>query len=403
MQTALRHEFTMECAPATDGEIAAINLESARRRSWGRFHQDPWLEGRAEAIVEHERLAAQFVGDTSALDRLGSLAEHLAEIDAESARTALVRAQIASMTHRFAEARRHLAQAELRGAPSQELDRLLLSVDQACGTNLGRVLKERREHASGLARLEDFVALGALLADLGEFAEADRAYENALRAYQDVSPFPLAWIWFQRGVLYGELMPRPRQDEAEACYQNAIRYLPRYTKACVHLAEIYLSTDRAREAEALLVRVLASNDPEVRWRLADAMSAQGKSADAEAHMEAARSGFESHLARHLLAFADHGAEFYAGSGNDCRRALELARINVANRPTLRAFKQAHALAVCAGDTAAASEFFAEAARCVGDTSALLSSAPAEGHFGQPPAAADADLVGHATERERTTA
>ena len=61
------------------------------------------------------------------------------------------------------------------------------------------------------------------------------------------------------------------------------------------------------------------------------------------------SGFEALLEKHPLAFADHGAEFYAGSGNDARRALELARINVANRPTLRAFEQAHAIAIAAGD------------------------------------------------------
>ena len=40
----------------------------------------------------------------------------------------------------------------------------------------------------------------------------------------------------------------------------------------------------------------------------------------------------------------HAAEFYAGSGNDCRRALELARTNVANRPTRRAVKQMRAIA-----------------------------------------------------------
>ena len=40
------------------------------------------------------------------------------------------------------------------------------------------------------------------------------------------------------------------------------------------------------------------------------------------------------------AFADHGAAFYSGSGNDAARALDLASANVANRPTLRAFEQA---------------------------------------------------------------
>jgi tetratricopeptide (TPR) repeat protein len=389
-------ELSGHSLPTTDGEIAIINLESARRRSWSRFFQVPLLEGRAEAIVEHERLTAQFVGDISALDRLDSLARQLSDMDAESPRTALIQAQIASMAHRFAEARRYLARADLGGAPSEEVGRLRLNIDQACGTDLDRVLKARRRLARRFARLEDQVSLGSLLADLGDIAAAERAYEEALRAYHDVSPFPVAWIWFQRGVLCGGLLPQPRQEEAAECYRTAIGYLPRYTKARVHLAEIYLSTGRAEEAETLLVPGLPSHDPEVPWRLANAMSAQGKSADAEAHMQAARSGFESLLARHQLAFADHGADFYAGSGNDGRRALELARINVANRPTLRAFKQAHAIAVSAGDTAAAAELFAESVRRWGDIGAFLQSRLAAGHPAQAVATADTDWVGHAT-------
>ena len=389
-------ELDCAIAPTTDGEIALINLQSARWRSWTRFFADPARDGVAEAVVAHEQLTLQFVGDVSSLDRVEALAAQLNQMDAASARVALIQAQVASMAHRFSDAGHYLAQAEIGGGPTADVDRLRLSIDQACGTDLDRVLKERRELARGPTRLEDLVSLGALLADLGEFASADRTYGDALRTYQDVSPFPVAWIWFQRGVLYGELLPQPRQEEAAACYRTALRYLPRYTKAGVHLAEIYLSAGRAEEAEALLVPALACGDPEVRWRLANAMSAQGKSADAQTQMQAARSGFESLLARHLLAFADHGAKFYAGSGDDCRRALELARINVANRPTLRAFNEAHAIAVSAGDTAAASEFFAEAARCLEDTSALLSSLLAEGHFVRPPTAADADLVGDAT-------
>ena len=84
----------------------------------------------------------------------------------------------------------------------------------------------------------------------------------------------------------------------------------------------------------MLVPALASGDPEVRWRLADVLAAQGKHREADVQLDAARSGFEALLERHLLAFADHGAEFYAGSGSDASRALELARINVNNRPTL---------------------------------------------------------------------
>ena len=96
---------------------------------------------------------------------------------------------------------------------------------------------------------------------------------------------------------------------------------------------------------------LSSSDPEVNWRLADVLIAQGKLEEAERQLDAARFGFDQLLGRHLLAFADHAAEFYAGSGNDCRRALELARSNVANRPTRRAVKQERAIAVIADKAA----------------------------------------------------
>src|SRR4029077_16614569 len=66
------------------------------------------------------------------------------------------------------------------------------------------------------------------------------------------------------------------------------------------------------------------------------------------------------LERHLLAFADHGAEFYAGSGGDLRRALELARVNADNRPTLRALEHAYIIAISADDAAAAFEFLSAA-------------------------------------------
>jgi hypothetical protein len=77
--------------------------------------------------------------------------------------------------------------------------------------------------------------------------------------------------------------------------------------------------------------------------------AQERFEEAETQLDAARFGFNDLLGRHLLAFADHAAEFYAGSGNDCRWALELARANVANRPTSRAVEQMDAIAASADE------------------------------------------------------
>jgi tetratricopeptide (TPR) repeat protein len=344
----------------TDGEIAVINLESARRRAWNRFFADPLREGVAETVVEQEQLTAQFVGDVQALGRLEALAGQLARVEWASARAALIQAQVAAMMHRFADARHFLAQADIGGALSTDVNRVLLNIDQACGVNLGKVLGERREAARKSGRTEDLVALGALLADLREFTDANRIYRHALEVYRDVSPFPVAWVCFQLGVLWGELVPEPQADQAARWYRTAIDCLPSYTKARVHLAEIYSSSGRADDAEVLLIPAISSGDPEVRWRLADTLVSQKRYAEAEMHMQAARVGFEVLLERHLLAFADHGAEFYAGSGDDCRRALGLARVNASNRPTLRAFERAHDMAVNAGDPEAASEVLAEA-------------------------------------------
>ena len=364
---------------ATDGEIAVINLESARRRSWNRFLADPLREGVAETVVEQEQLTAQFVGDVQALDRLEALVGQLAQVEGASARAALVQAQVASMMHRFADARHLLARADIGGAPSADVNRVRLNVDQACGANLGKVLDERRETARKFGRTEDLLALGALLADLREFDDADRIYGQALEAYREISPFPVAWVCFQLGTLWGELVPEPQTARAARWYRTAIDCLPSYTKARVHLAEIYVSSGRASEAEALLIPAISSGDPEVHWRLADVLASQKRYAEAEVHMRAAQSGFEALLERHLLAFADHGAEFYAGGGNNWRRALDLACVNLANRQTLRAFEQAHNIAANAGDLEAAAQFLSEATMRWGNTSAFRLSRLAKSH------------------------
>jgi tetratricopeptide (TPR) repeat protein len=333
---------------ATDGEIAAINLESARRRAWARFAQDPCRPGVAEEIVDKERLAAQFLSDLRALGRLDALAAQFARVN-DSFRSELIHAEVACTVHRFDDARGRLARAAQMAGPCEAIERHSLTIDQACGVKLDAVLAVRRRIATASNRPEDLVPLGAVLADLENFAEAAFVYRQALYSYDGISPFPLAWICFQLGMLWGELVPVPDPHLAALWYRRAITYLPDYVQARVHLAEIYAGQGRTNEAEALLLPALSSGDPEVRWRLGEVLIAQERVEEAETHLEAARLGFEGLLARHLLAFADHAAEFYAGSGKDRRRALELARTNVANRPTRRAVKQTHAIAVNADE------------------------------------------------------
>ena len=103
------------------------------------------------------------------------------------------------------------------------------------------MLAARRRIATASGRLEDLVPLGAVLADLERFAEADAVYRQAFYSYDDISPFPLAWVCFQLGMLWGELVPVPDLNLAALWYRRAIAYLPGYVKARVHLAEIYAS------------------------------------------------------------------------------------------------------------------------------------------------------------------
>ena len=328
----------------TDGEIAATNLESARRRAWARFAQDACSPGVAESIVDMERLRLQFLGHLDALDDLDRLAACFARVE-HSFRSALVDAEVASAGHRFADARHHLSRAAEMGASSDDVESKLLTINQACGVRLDDVADARHRIAAASGRLEELVPLGAVLGDLERYDEADAVYQAALRAYGGTSPFAPAWVCFQLGMLWGELASDPDLNRAALWYERAIAYLPAYVSASVHLAEIYSCWGRADRAEELLLPALGSRDPEVPWRLSDVLTARGRPEAAATRLADARRGFEQLIAKHLLAFADHAAEFFAGSGDDQPRALELARVNAANRATRRAVKQVQAIVV----------------------------------------------------------
>src|SRR5262249_30853485 len=167
---------------ATDGEIAAINLESARRRAWTRFANDPRRPGVAEEIVEHERTVGEFLGDLDALDRLDALASQFRRVD-DSFRAALVDAEVASTVHRFEDVRRHLARAAQMGGPSEAIQRYAVTIEQACGLGLEAVLAARQRIATSSGRFDDLIPLGAVLADLDRFTEADAVYSRAFDSY----------------------------------------------------------------------------------------------------------------------------------------------------------------------------------------------------------------------------
>ncbi|MEI8180876.1 hypothetical protein [Aestuariivirga sp.] len=316
--------------------------------------------GTAERIVDEELQRSQYLGDATALDRLVTLSSNCCDRHPNSAESQLIAAQVASTRHCFADAKLHLRSAEALGAPVERCNRLWLAIKQAMGEDLPATLAARQEIAEISGEIGDLVALGALYADFGEYEHAERTYLRAISLYRDVSPFPLAWACFQLGVLWGETVPERDYECAKYWYRQAVEYLPVYSHARVHLAEIHLETGQLDAAEVLLRPVIGNGDPEVEWRYSDLMAERARGQEAAEYRGVAAKCFEALLARHKLAFADHAAEFFLSSGADSARAAALAGVNLANRPTLRAFELAYAAALALDDSSSAAELQSQA-------------------------------------------
>jgi tetratricopeptide (TPR) repeat protein len=129
-------------------------------------------------------------------------------------------------------------------------------------------------------------------------------------------------------------------------YEEALRLLPDYAAAGIHLAELDLARGDEASAQARLTRVVQNADePEALALLGDIHLRQGRTSLGRGEIARAKQRYEALLARHPQAFADHAAEFYLGAGRDPQRAWTLAQANLRERPTRRA----HLLAIRAAE------------------------------------------------------
>jgi len=229
-----------------------------------------------------------------------------------------------------------------------ELQRASLHVAQGRELEAALAVTERR--AKALPALERLSVQALAEAALGRFDAADEHYRAALASYRDVSPFPLAFVEFQRGVMWAELANQP--ERALPCYQEAVRLLPQYVVGNVHLAELELRLGQRAQGEQRLRQVARqSEDPEPWSRLGELLIA-AQPDDAEGHelIARARRRYEQLLSQQPSAFLDHGAEFFLGPGADAARAVELSRANLLLRQTGRAYQLALQAALAAGDS-----------------------------------------------------
>lgn len=310
----------VDSAPdTTSGVIAIANLDQQITQL------------RNEAGVEELLLVrSRFLGDYEALDR----ASALTEIRFETRSELLRRARTRSAVHRFADALADIAAAEQSGASRDEIVELRSSILVATGHAAEVVpqLEVNLAHNPGFASR---TALAVAYAAVGRLDAADRLYVAALADLDTTLPFPYAWIYFARGVMWAE--QGGDTGRGEAMYAQALAYLPQFVAANIHLAELQV----ARGALALAIErldgvVRSSDEPEALALLGALHNRNGDKVRGVHEISLARHLYDSLLARDPLAFADHAAEFYLGPGADAERAWDLAKQNLANRETDRA-------------------------------------------------------------------
>jgi tetratricopeptide (TPR) repeat protein len=319
----------------TSGAIALHNFEAAVAEGERRLAAQPANPDRIRDMVDLRMVRAQFLGILADYDKALELADQLVKAAPEDAKSYLKRASVRGRMHYFDEALADLAEAERRGVKGLAIDEPRAAILQATG----RVSEAQKlHHAATEAKptLETWAGLAGLMAEEGKFDEAEKLYAKARAAYNDVSPFPVAWLEFQEGLLWESA---GKMDRAGQSWAAAHARLPAYTAAATHLAEVEAAAGHNEQAIALLrPAVERSDDPEFMAQLAGLLRATGKEAEAEQLLTRAKTGFDYWTARHPLAFLDHAAHFWMGLGGDPKKALELAETNLKARRSVGALK-----------------------------------------------------------------
>ena len=319
--------------PVTDGTIALLNL----RAQIDGVEPDIRLghstvESRV-GLIELITLRGLILGHIADYQRADGMAEQLVR-DAPTDGTAFVaRARTKAVFHRFTDALDDIDRAERLGFDAESTNRDRAAIFQALG-RYDEALAICKEAAERRASFENVAALVGLYAERGDSDAAERLYAESRRRYRGVSPFPLALLDFQLGLMW---MNKGRLDDARTSFDAARRRVPAYAPAQGHLAEIEAELGETESALARLRSLAASSDdPDYAAQLARILRDAGCSQFRHwCRLAAAR--YDELVASHPEAFADHAAEFWLAAGANPDKALRLARMNIEIRKTPRAY------------------------------------------------------------------
>lgn len=317
----------------TDGAIALGNLDA---QIAGMERRGARLTPRARAqLADMLSARAQYSGSVADRERALAIAEELVAAQPADPLLRLGRARARAGLHRFSEALADVEAAATLGAPDAAVAAARAGTLQSLG-RYDEALALRQAAAAATPNADTLGALAALRAERGEVDVAAATFALAREAYRDVSPFTVAWLLFDEGLMW---MHHEDPARARELFAEAHRRLPGYGAATCHLAEVEAELGNVAAAVALLEPLAArSEDPDPAAQLARILTANGDDAGARRWREQAQRRYDHLLARHPDAFADHGTEFYLAAGADPQRGLALAQHNLAVRQTAGAYE-----------------------------------------------------------------
>src|SRR5262249_6520123 len=167
-------------------------------------------------------LRGLILGRINDYERAAALADRQVGAAITDAAAYVARARTHAVFHRFTEALDDLDRADRISAQDTAAKRARAAILQARGHSHEALVTSEAAADRG-AQFERAAALAGLWAERGKIETAQRCYLQSLSSYHRVSPFPLAQLDFQLGVMW---MRHERLDQARTYFEAAIRRVP---------------------------------------------------------------------------------------------------------------------------------------------------------------------------------
>src|SRR5262249_23319396 len=252
----------------TDGTIALLNLQAQIDGFEGHS-----TSGEAASLIDLLILRGLILGRISDYERAAQLADRLVHHADTDAAAYVARARTRAVFHRFEEALDDLDHADGISSQDTAAKRERAAILQALG-HYHEAFVAYQAAADRGGQFERAAALAGFWAERGKTETAQRFYLQSLSSYRGVSPFPLAQLDFQLGVMW---MHPERLKHARTYFEAAIRRVPAYAAAQGHLAEVEADLGNVESALARLCRLaVSSDDPDYAAQLARILSEIGR-------------------------------------------------------------------------------------------------------------------------------